>query len=88
MLQLSVQIFDLLANRSELVLREDGYGAVQVVGLSERVARCAEDVMTAITEGQFLRRTTATHVSRFLGLALMLAWVCVISMQQWWPFLR
>lgn len=57
------QIFDLLADRTELVLREDKNGVVQVVGLSEHRAESASDVMEQVTAGQMQRRTTATHVN-------------------------
>lgn len=59
----SFQIFDLLANRSELVLREDGHGVVQVVGLTERVADTAAQVLGSVSQAQQLRRTTSTQVT-------------------------
>ena len=45
------------------MLREDGHGVVQVVGLTERVADNAAQVLGSVLQAQQLRRTTATQVN-------------------------
>ena len=55
--------FDLLANRSQLVLREDGDMNVQVVGLVERNVVTTEQLLELLAEGNQARRTGSTDVN-------------------------
>ena len=52
---------DLLAERTPLVLREDGAGGVHVTGLTESVARSMEEVRALLTAGNAARATRGTQ---------------------------
>lgn len=57
------QIYDLLADRKQLVLREDAEGQVQVVGLVEHRTRDPAVVQQLIEAGQQVRRTSTTQLN-------------------------
>eukprot|EP00826_Nyctotherus_ovalis_P059500 TRINITY_DN8280_c0_g1_i12.p1 TRINITY_DN8280_c0_g1~~TRINITY_DN8280_c0_g1_i12.p1 ORF type:complete len:504 (-),score=135.39 TRINITY_DN8280_c0_g1_i12:100-1611(-) len=54
------KVFDLLNNRQNLVLLEDGNSKIQVKGLSEQLANSPEGIMKVINFGNSKRSTSAT----------------------------
>lgn len=54
------QVFDLLAGRAKLKVLENGKQQVQVVGLTEKVVNCTEEVLTAIQTGNKARTSGRT----------------------------
>ena len=59
----TLQVFDLLSGKSKLRVLEDGKQQVVVVGLTERVVDCVEDVLKHITNGNILRTSGQTSAN-------------------------
>jgi len=57
--------FDLLHDRENVVLREDGRGGMACVGLSRMLCKTYDDLMVAISMGNDLRLTAATSSNDF-----------------------
>ena len=57
------QVFDLLSGKSKLRVLEDGKQQVVVVGLTESVVDCVEDVLKLITHGNNLRTSGQTSAN-------------------------
>ena len=60
---MSLQVFDLLSGKSKLRVLEDGKQQVVVVGLTESVVDCVEDVLKLITHGNNLRTSGQTSAN-------------------------
>ena len=58
-----MQVFDLLSGKSKLRVLEDGKQQVVVVGLTEAVVNCVEDVLKLITNGNNLRTSGQTSAN-------------------------
>ena len=59
----SGKVFDLLSGKSKLRVLEDGKQQVVVVGLTESVVDCVEDVLKLITHGNNLRTSGQTSAN-------------------------
>merc|ERR1712038_1156005 len=59
----SGKVFDLLSGKSKLRVLEDGKQQVVVVGLTEAVVDCVEDVLKLITHGNNLRTSGQTSAN-------------------------
>merc|ERR1712110_309821 len=59
----SGKVFDLLSGKSKLRVLEDGKQCVQVVGLTESVVTCVEDVLKLITSGNNIRTSGQTSAN-------------------------
>merc|ERR1739844_490155 len=59
----SGKVFDLLSGKSKLRVLEDGKQQVVVVGLTEKVVTCVEDVLKLITHGNNLRTSGQTSAN-------------------------
>ena len=57
------QVFDLLSGKSKLRVLEDGKQQVVVVGLTEKVVTCVEDVLKHIASGNNLRTSGQTSAN-------------------------
>ncbi len=57
------QVFDLLSGKAKLRVLEDGKQQVQVVGLTERVVDCVEDVLKLIDHGNKIRTSGQTSAN-------------------------
>jgi len=60
----SGKVFDLLSGKSKLRVLEDGKQQVQVVGLTETVVTCVEDVLKLITSGNNIRTSGQTSANQ------------------------
>jgi len=60
----SGKVFDLLSGKSKLRVLEDGKQQVQVVGLTESVVTCVEDVLKLITSGNNIRTSGQTSANQ------------------------
>ena len=58
-----LQVFDLLSGKSKLRVLEDGKQQVVVVGLTESLVNCVEDVLELITSGNNLRTSGQTSAN-------------------------
>ncbi|XP_040564492.1 uncharacterized protein [Lepeophtheirus salmonis] len=59
----SGKVFDLLSGKSKLRVLEDGKQQVVIVGLTEKVVECVEDVLKLITHGNNLRTSGQTSAN-------------------------
>lgn len=59
----SGKVFDLLSGKSKLRVLEDGKQQVVVVGLTEKVVTCVEDVLKLISGGNVLRTSGQTSAN-------------------------
>ena len=57
------QVFDLLSGKSKLRVLEDGKQQVVIVGLTEKVVECVEDVLKLITHGNNIRTSGQTSAN-------------------------
>ncbi len=62
-LLLCFQVFDLLSGKSKLRVLEDGKQQVVVVGLTEKVVDCVEDVLKLINHGNMIRTSGQTSAN-------------------------
>jgi len=60
----SGKLFDLLSGKSKLRVLEDGKQQVQVVGLTEKVVDCEEDVINLIIHGSNIRTSGQTSANQ------------------------
>ena len=58
-----LQVFDLLSGKSKLRVLEDGKQQVVVVGLTEKVVDCVEDVLKLINHGNNIRTSGQTSAN-------------------------
>lgn len=54
------KLFDLLSDRKKLICREDAQKNVNIVGLTERQCKTADEVLEAISAGNAVRATGST----------------------------
>jgi len=60
----SGKVFDLLSGKSKLRVLEDGKQQVVVVGLTEKVVECVDDVLKLITHGNGIRTSGQTSANQ------------------------